>query len=86
MVSPDECEEGGGGRAAGSWSFGGDVGDAMASSSGFAMRRPPRAPLNDRSALMLGSIALQRQRLSCAGCIGASAFLAKVGMEKAQSS
>ena len=47
-MSPDECEDGGGGRV-----FDGcSVGEATASSSGFAMRRPPRAPLNDRSPLM----------------------------------
>ena len=55
MVSLDECVEGGSGRvlSRGDVSIG-DVGEAMASSSGFAIRNPPRALLSDISSFMVG--------------------------------
>lgn len=56
-VLPDECEDGGGGRAA--WLAAGDVGDVNSSSSGLAIRRPPSDWNTLISALILDATALE---------------------------
>jgi hypothetical protein len=66
MVSAEEWDEGGGGRPAGGV---GEVGEAMASSSGFAIRRPPSDWDRLRSPFMLPHARLAIEMATAAGCV-----------------
>lgn len=80
----DEWEDGGGAGLDVGGELADETGDKMASSSsGLAMRSPPKAPLSDRSPLMFGSSMLLRQRLWYSWTFGTSDGRHILGSERA---